>query len=92
MHPSGIPERVYVDIESVKAIMNAIMLNDFTELNEYPNLLVCKSSRPTPRKFTNEQWVQYQKEDSIIGQFLSVRKLKTRPEDVLPEVKSMLKK
>ena len=36
-----IPERVNIDIESVKAIMNAVMLNDFTEVNEYPNLLVC---------------------------------------------------
>ena len=89
---SRIPERVHVDIQSVKAIMNAIMLNDFTELNEYPNLLVCKSARPTPQKFTNEQWIQFQKEDPIIGQFLLVRKLKTRPEDVLPEVRSMLKK
>ena len=49
--------------------MNAIMLNDFTELNEYPNLLVCKSAKPTPQKFTNEQWIQFQEEDPIIGQF-----------------------
>ena len=68
------------------------MLNDFTELNEYPNLLVCKSARPTPQKFTNEQWIEFQKVDPIIGQFLSVRKSKMMPEDVLPEVRSMLRK
>ena len=92
---SRIPERVNVDVESVKAIMNAIMnaimLNTFMELNEYPNLLVCKSAKPTPQKFTNEQWVQFQK-DPIIYQFQSVRKLKTRPENVLPEVRACLKR
>ena len=88
---SRISERVNVNTESVKAIMNAVMLNDFTELNEYPNLLVCKSARPTPQKFTNEQWIEFQKEDLIIGQFLPARKSKTRPEEILPEVRNMLK-
>ena len=92
MHSQEYLKEVNIDKESVKAIMNAIMLNDFTELNEYPNLLVCKSARPTPQKFTNEQWIKFQKEDLIISQFLSVRKSKTKSEDILPEVRNMLKK
>ena len=88
---SRITERININIKSQKAIMNAVMLNDFTELNEYPNLLVCKSARPTPQKFTNEQWIKFRKEDLIIGQSLSVIKSKIRPEDVLPEVRNMLK-
>ena len=56
------PERKEVEVnpKSVKATINAMQLGDFSELNENPNLLVCKSACPASRKFSNEQWVKEQ--------------------------------
>ena len=47
-------KEVEVNPESVKAIINAMQLVDFSELNENPNLLVCKSACQASRKFPNE--------------------------------------
>ena len=47
--------RTTVDAESVKAIANAVMLSDFTGLNENPYLFICKSAKSVPKRFTNAQ-------------------------------------
>ena len=53
-------KEVEVNPESVKAIINTMQLGNFSELNENPNLLVCKSAHPASRKFSNEQWIREQ--------------------------------
>ena len=53
-------KEVEVNSESVKAIINAMQLGDFSELNENLNLLVCNSAHPASRKFSNEQWIKEQ--------------------------------
>ena len=87
---SRMPERISIDREPVKAIANLVMLNDFTEFNENWNLFICKSAQPTPKESSNKQWIKKQKEDHVIGQFLQLRKLKKKPDTLLPEVKTML--
>ena len=72
---SRIPERISVDTESVKAIANSVMLNDFTELNENPNLFICKSVLSQHQNsFPTNSGLKKQKEDLVISQLLQVRK------------------
>ena len=54
---SRIPNRereVSMDKDAVRAIANAMQIGEFSELNEIPNLIICKSATPTPKKFSNE--------------------------------------
>ena len=58
---SRIPNRekeVHIDKDAVKAIANVIQIGEFSELNENPNLIIYKSATPTPKKFSNEDWVR----------------------------------
>ena len=56
-----------IDQDAVQAIANAMQIGEFSELNENPNLIVCKSAVPTPKKFSNEDWVREQTQDPDIG-------------------------
>ena len=67
-------EKVHIDNDAVRAIGNAMQIEEFSELNENPNLIICKSARPTPKKFTNEDWVREQNQDIDIGQFIQFLK------------------
>ena len=69
---------VHIDNEAARAIANAMQIGEFSELNENPNLIICKSARPTPRKFTNEDWVREQNQDIDIGQFIQFLKGKVK--------------
>ena len=60
--------------DAVKAIANAMQLGEFSKLNENPNLIICKSARPTPKKFTNADWIREQNQDIDIGQFIQLLK------------------
>ena len=53
-----------IDWEAIRAIANAMQIGEFSELNENPNLVICKSATPTPRKFSNEDWIREQKPGS----------------------------
>ena len=42
---SRIPnQEVHIDKDAVKAIANAMQIGEFSELNENPNLIICKSA------------------------------------------------
>ena len=74
---SRIPNRegeIFIDQDTVQAIANAMQIGEFSELNENPNLIVCKSAVPTPKKFSNEDWVREQTQDPDIGQFIQLLK------------------
>ena len=74
---SRIPNRegeISIDQDAVQAIANAMQIGEFSELNENPNLIVCKSAVPTPKKFSNEDWVREQTQDPDIGQFIQLLK------------------
>ena len=43
-----------IDRDAIKAIANAMQIGEFSELNENPNLVICKSATPTLRKFSNK--------------------------------------
>ena len=61
-------------------------------MNKNPNLFICKSARPVPEKFINAQWIQEQKDDPDIGQFLILRNEKNKAENLSEDVKTMLRK
>ena len=74
---SRIPSRereVSIDKDAVRAIANAMQIGEVSELNENPNLIICKSATPTPKKFSNEDWVREQNQDPDIGQFIQLLK------------------
>ena len=74
---SRIPNRegkISIDRDAVRAIANAMQMGEFSELNENPNLIICKSAIPTPKKFSNEDLVREQNEDPDIGQFIQLLK------------------
>ena len=74
---SRIPNRegeIFIDKDAVQAIANAMQIGEFSELNENPNLIICKSAVPTPKKFSNEDWVREQTQDPDIGQFIQLLK------------------
>ena len=37
-------EEIYIDKDVIRAIANAMQVGEFSELNENPNLIICKSS------------------------------------------------
>ena len=53
-------EEVHIDKDAIRAIANAMQVGEFSELNENPNLIICKSATPTPKKFSSEDWVREQ--------------------------------
>ena len=67
-------EEVSIDKDAVRAIANAMQIGEFSELNENPNLVICKSAIPTPKKFSNEDWVREQNQYPDIGQFIQLLK------------------
>ena len=71
--PSGERE-VSIDKDAVRAIANAMQIEEFSELSENPNLIICKSATPTPKKFSKEDWVREQNQDRNIGQFIQLLK------------------
>ena len=84
---------VHVVNDAVKVIANAVQIGDFSELNENPNLIICKSARPTPKKFTNEDWIREQNQDIDIGQFIQLLKgNKIEPETLTNDVNIMKRK
>ena len=67
-------EETYIDKDAVRAVANAMQVGEFSELNENPNLIICKSAIPTPKKFFNEDWVREQNQDPDIGWFIQLLK------------------
>ena len=67
-------EEIYLDKDAIRAIANAMQVGEFSELNENPNLIICKSAIPTPKKFSNEDWVREQNLDPDIGWFIQLLK------------------
>ena len=67
-------EEVHIDKDAIRAIANAMQVGEFSELNESPNLIICKSATPTPKKFSNEDWVREQNQDPDIGWFIQLLK------------------
>ena len=67
-------EEVSIDKDAVRAIANAMQIGEFSKLNKNPNLIICKSATPTPKKFSNEDWVREQNQDPNIGQFIQLLK------------------
>ena len=67
-------EEIYLDKDAIRAIANAMQVGEFSELNENPNLIICKSATPTPKKFSNEDWVREQNQDPDIGWFIQLLK------------------
>ena len=51
-----------------------MQVGEFSELNENPNLIICKSATPTPKKFSNEDWIREQNQDPDIGWFIQLLK------------------
>ena len=68
----SVEREVSIDKDAVRAIANAMHIGEFSELNENPNLIICKSAIPTPKKFSNEDWVREQNQDPNIGQFIQL--------------------
>ena len=80
-------------METVRAIANAMQIGKFSELNENPNLIICKSARPVPRKFTNEHWIKEQRQDPDTGQFIQILEGKEiKSEDLTNDVNIMKRK
>ena len=67
-------EEIYIDEDAIRAIANTMQIGEFSELNENPNLIICKSATPTPKKFSNKDWVREQNQDPDIGWFLQLLK------------------
>ena len=67
-------EEIYLDKDAIRAIANAMQVGEFSEIDENPNLSICKSSTPTPKKFSNEDWVREQNQDPNIGWFIQLLK------------------
>ena len=82
-----------IDWDVIRAIANAMQIGEFSGLNENPNLVICKSATPTPRKFSNEDWMREQKQDPKIGQFLLMLKgKKVELESISDDVNIMKRK
>ena len=70
-----------------------MQIGEFSELNENPNLIICKSATPTSKKFSNEDWVREQNHDPNIGQFIQLLKgSKIEPEFLTDDVNIMKRK
>ena len=86
-------EEVSIDKEAARAIANAMQIGEFIKLNENPNLIICKSATPTPKKFSNEDWVREQNQDPNIGQSIQLLKgNKVELESITDDVNIMKKK
>ena len=86
-------EEVHIDKDAVKAIANAMQIGEFSELYENPNLIICKSTTPTPKKFSNEDWVKEQNQDPDIGWFIQLLKgNKVEPKFLTDDVNIMKRK
>ena len=86
-------EEVHIDKDAVRAIANAMQIGGFSELNENPNLIICKSATPTLKKFSNEDWVREQNQDPDIGWFIQLLKgNKVEPESLTDDVNIMKRK
>ena len=86
-------EEVHIDKDAIRAIANAIQIGEFSELNENPNLIICKGATPTPKKFSNEDWVREQNQDPDIGWFIQLLKgNKVEPEFLTDDVNIMKRK
>ena len=86
-------EKVIIDSKSVKAIVSAMQLGDFTGLNENPNLLICKSAKPIPQKFITEDWIREQNSDPSLSQIMQILKGKSiNKENLEEDTKTMLRK
>ena len=84
---------VSIDQDAVRAIANAMQIGEFSELNENPNLIICKSATPTPKKFSNEDWVREQNQDPNIGQFIQLLKgNKVEPKSLTDDANIMNRK
>ena len=82
-----------VDQDAVRAIANAMQIGEFSELNENPNLIICKSATLTPKKFSNEDWVREQNQDPNIGQFIQLLKSnKVEPKSLTDDANIMNRK
>ena len=66
--------KVHINKDAIRAIANAMQVGEFSELNENPNLIICKSDTPTPKKLSNEDWVREQNQDPNIGWFIQLLK------------------
>ena len=86
-------EEVHINKDAIRAIANAMQIGEFSELNENPNLITCKSATPTPKKFSNEDWVREQNQDPDIGRFIQLLKgNKVKPEFLTDDVNIMKRK
>ena len=86
-------EKVIIDSKSVQTIVSAMQLGDFTELNENPNLLICKSAKPIPQKFITEDWIREQNSDPSLSQIMQILKGKSiNKENLEEDTKTMLRK
>ena len=84
---------VSIDQDAVRAIANVVQIGEFSELNENPNLIICKSATPTPKKFCNEDWVREQNQDPDIGQFIQLLKgNKVEPKSLTDDANIMNRK
>ena len=41
---------VHIDKDAIRAIANAMQIGEFSELNENPNLIICKSATPNTKE------------------------------------------
>ena len=93
---SRIPNRkedVHINKDAVRAIANAMQIGEFSELNENPNLIICKSATPIPKKFFSEDWVRGQNQDPNIGWFIQLLTgNKVEPEFLTDDVNIMKRK
>ena len=69
---SRIPGEEYHELESpaVKALLKASQEADWTDFNENPMEIVCKSSQLVSEKMTTEQWKGEQAEDKVIHKMI----------------------
>ena len=65
---SHIPRKGYHELESpvVKALLKSSQETDWTDYNNNPSEIVCKSCQMIPNKKTTEQWKKDQANDEII--------------------------
>ena len=91
--PEFLNQEVHIDKDAVKAIANAMQIGEFSELNENPNLIICKSAQPMPQKFSNKDWIREQNQDPDIGQFIQLLKgYKIESELLMDDVNIMKRK
>ena len=85
---SRIPADSYYELESpvVKTILKSCQEYDWTDFNENPMEVVCKTSQIVEGKMTNEQWKTEQSNDDTISQILRALKNKEGPNSLTTEL------